>query len=190
MCQHNCISKHSQVRPSAYDSLELKIKQTSPWITLFIINSNSLSNKLWGFLHGGWKILEGRTTFCWVYVQKYYFGLWLWLSFNSSSWIWLTVHSTPWAIKHWLLLSSALSTLSFGLMLYLGNKTGPKYWTSSESSQSSAHGNTKWNSFYLLWLPTERPAAIWSGLSLILGSSQQKHHIVLAALGISTTLCM
>ena len=178
------------MRPSAYDSLGLKIKQTSPWITLFIINSNSLSNKLRGFLHGGWKILEGRTTFCWVYVQKYYFGLWLWSSFNSSSWIQLTVHSTPWAIKHWLLLSLALSTLSFGLMLYVGKRNGPKYWTSSESSQSLAYGNTKWNSFYLLWLLTERPTPIWSNLFLVLGSCQRKHHILLGALGTSTTLCM
>ena len=138
------------MRPSTYDSLELKLKKISSWITLFITNLNSLFNKLRGFLHGGRKILEGGTTFCWVYVQKFW------------SVIVVVFQLIPMNLTHSafnMLLSSPLSTLSFGLMFYLGNRTGPKYWT---SSQSLAHGNTKWNSFYLLWLPTENPALILS----------------------------
>ena len=166
------------MRPSAYDSLGLKLKKTSSWITLFIINLDSLFNKLRGFLHGGRKILEGGTSLCWVYVQKF----WSVIVFVFQLILMNLTHS---AFN--MLLSSPLSTLSFGLMLYLGNRTGPNYGT---SSQSLAHGNSKWNSFYLLWLPTERPAAIWSGLSLILGSSQEKYHIGLGVLGTSTTLCI
>ena len=166
------------MRPSAYDSLGLKLKKTSSWITLFIINLNSLFNKLRGFLHRGRKILEFGTTFSWVYVQKFW-------SVIVVVFQLILMNLTHSAFN--MLLSSPLSTLSFGWMLYRGNRTGSKYWT---SSQSLAHDNTKWNSFYLLWLPTEHPTAIWSGFSLILGSSQKKHHIVLGVLGTSTTLCM
>ena len=149
------------MRPSAYDSLGLKLKKTSSWITLFIINLNSLFSKLRGFLHGGRKILEGRTTLCWVYVQKFW-------SVIVVVFQLILMNLTHTAFN--MLLTSPLSTgtLSFGLILYLGNRTGPKYWT---SSQSLAHGNTKWSSFYLLRLPTENPALILSGWSLVLASS-------------------
>ena len=69
------------------------------------------------------------------------------------------MHSRPWAIKHWLLLSSGLSTLSFGLMLYLGKRNGAKYWTSSESSQSLARGNT--NLFAVITHWTSHCHLVW-----------------------------
>ena len=156
------------MRPSAYDSLGLTIKQTSPWITLFIINHNSLFDILRGFLQGGRKILEDRTSFCWVYMQKFWPAI---VVVFQLILMYLT-NSAFNNLSNQALIVTFIGTFYsiFGLMLYLGHRTGPKYWTSLESSESSAHGNTKQNSFYLLWLPTEPPAPIWSGLSLVLGS--------------------